>query len=169
VRGATKTFALTSPDGTQRRLKVKVPPGAAEGTVVRLAGQGGPGQGGGAAGDVLLSVRVLPHRLLSRDGNDLVLELPVTVAEAGAGAAVRVPTFDGDVKVKVPAGSSSGTRLRLRGRGVPDPKRPGEEGRGDLIAVVKIVLPPPSDRLAAIASELEPLYGGEDVRSELKL
>jgi len=165
VRGTTKTFAVTSPDDSVKRLKVKVPPGADSGTVIRLGGQGGAGAAGGEAGDILLTVRVLPHPLLERDGNDLLLDLPVTVGEAAAGATVRVPTFEGDVKLKVPPGSSGGTKLRLRGRGVPDPH---SEGRGDLIAVVRIVLPPASDRLAELGRGVDELYPG-DVRADLKL
>ncbi|HEV8320619.1 MAG TPA: DnaJ C-terminal domain-containing protein [Myxococcota bacterium] len=175
VRGTVKTFDITHPDGGHRRLKVKVPAGAAEGTVIRLAGQGGAGRAGAPAGDLLLTVRVRPHALVERAGNDLVMELPLTVGEAAAGATVRVPTFDGDVNLKVPPATSTGTRLRLRGRGVPLPRREssGEDGetapeRGDFIVVVKIVLPPASERLAELGRALDPLYT-EDVRAHVRL
>jgi len=153
VRGAERELHV---DG--RQLRVKIPAGVAEGSQVRLAGMGGPGSGGGPPGDLYLEIRLRPHPLVRRDGKDLTLDLPVTIPEAVNGAEVTLPTFDGPVRLRVPAGAQAGTRLRLKGRGLPGLK--GAE-RGDLYAVVKIVLPDPDERLADAVKPLEALYKGD--------
>ena len=99
------------------------------------------------------------------DGRDLSLDLPVTVPEAVDGAEVTLPTFEGPVRFKVPAGAQAGTRIRLRGKGLSD-LRGG--ARGDLYAVVKIVLPEPSEKLEKAARALEPLYK-DDPRATISL
>ena len=93
---------------------------------------------GGPAGDLILEIHVDPHPLFKRDGDDLELDVPITVSEAIKGAKVKVPTFDGPVTVKVPPGTQSGQRFRLRGHGAPS-TRNGQ--RGDLIVEVRIMLP----------------------------
>ncbi|BDG08060.1 DnaJ C-terminal domain-containing protein [Anaeromyxobacter paludicola] len=148
-----------------RTLRVKIPAGVSDGAQIRLAGQGGPGANGGAAGDLYLRIRLREHPLVRRDGRDLTLDLPVTVPEAALGAEVTMPTFEGPVKLRVPAGAQSGTRLRLRGKGLPDLKG---GARGDLYAVVRIVLPEASDRLQQAVQPLQPLYKG-DPRAGLSL
>src|SRR5262249_8489151 len=107
------------------RLTVKIPPGVQTGSRVRLAGQGAAGDRGGPPGDLYIETEVLPHPLVRREGNDLMLDLPVTVPEALLGSEVRVPTFSGDVTVKIPPGSQSGRKMRLKGRGVPSLKGNG--------------------------------------------
>lgn len=125
-------------NGQTERLNVKVPAGVSDGTVIRLAGQGQPGPGG-AAGDLLLTVRVAPHPWFRREGQNLLIDVPITPAEAVLGAKVEVPTLsEGKVTVTVPPGTSSGRKLRLRGKGVIDPKT---KQRGDQFVVVKIVVP----------------------------
>ncbi len=141
-----------------RTLRVKIPPGVTDGSQIRLAGQGGPGTGGGPAGDLYLRVRLREHPFLRREGKDLTLDLPVTVPEAVAGAEVKLPTFEGPVQLRVPPGTQAGVKLRLRGKGLPD-LHGGE--RGDLYAVVKIVLPESSDPLRQAVKPLEPLYKGD--------
>jgi curved DNA-binding protein len=148
-----------------RTLRVKIPPGVTDGSQIRLAGQGGAGHHGGAAGDLFLRVRLGEHPWLRRDGKDLSLDLPVTVPEAAHGAEVTLPTFEGPVRLRIPEGASSGTRLRLRGKGLPD-LRGG--ARGDLYAVVKVVLPPAGERLKTAVKALEELYEG-DPRSGISL
>ncbi len=148
-----------------RTLRVKIPAGVGDGSQIRLAGQGGPGQHGGRPGDLFLKVRLAEHPLLRRDGRDLSLDLPVTVPEAVDGAEVTLPTFEGPVRFRVPPGSQSGKRIRLKGKGLPD-LRGG--ARGDLYAVVRIVLPEPSEKLAKAARALEPLYK-EDPRAAISL
>ena len=165
VFGASREIAFERPDRRQARLEVKVPKGAAEGTVIRLAGQGGAGPRGRPPGDLLLTIRLAHHPLLRVEGRDLSFDLPVTVAEAMFGAEVRVPTFEGDVQLKVPAGSQSGRKLRLRGKGLPDL----HGGRGDLYALVQVVVPEAKGAEAeAAARKLSELYR-EDVRGGLRL
>ena len=141
-----------------RTFRVKIPAGVGDGSQIRLAGQGGRGANGGPSGDLFLQVKLRDHPHVRREGKDLYLDLPVTVPEAALGAEVRLPTFEGPVTLKVPAGAQSGVQLRLRGKGLPD-LRGG--ARGDLYAVVKIVLPARSERLAKAVKPLEGLYEGD--------
>jgi curved DNA-binding protein len=148
-----------------RTLRVKIPPGVADGSQIRLAGQGVPGGHGGPPGDLFLKVKLREHPLVRREGKDLFIDLPVTVPEAVNGAEVILPTFEGPVRLRVPPGSQSGTRLRLRGKGLPD-LRGGD--RGDLHAVVQVVLPEGSERLRQAVEPLGGLYKG-DPRAGLSL
>jgi curved DNA-binding protein len=117
--------------------EVTIPPGVRDGQRIRLAGEGGPGTGGGPVGDLFLRVRIRPHPRFRLEGDDLYTDLPVSPWEAALGATVAVETLDGRAQVKVPAGSSCGRRLRLRGEGWP---RTGG-ARGDLYAEVRILVP----------------------------
>lgn len=102
------------------RLQVRIPPGVDEGSRVRLQGKGAPGAHGGPAGDLYLRVHVRPHALLERRGDDLYMNVPITVGEAISGASITVPNpAGGSLRVQVPPGSQSGKLLRIRGRGVP--------------------------------------------------
>jgi DnaJ-class molecular chaperone len=149
-----------------RTLSVRIPPGSDDGSRIRLRGQGEPGPGGGPPGDLYLTLRLRPHPLFRREGADLHLEVPVTVPELVLGASIEIPTPEGGVSLKVPPRSRSGRRLRLRGKGVP--RRRGG-GRGDLYVTLLAQLPPGDDpRLERLAKEMEPLYGGADVRARLK-
>ncbi len=114
IRGTTLSFA--TPDGEQ--ATVRIPAGADEGSRVRVAGKGEPGRGGGPAGDLVLVIELAPHKFFTRQGADLHLELPLTLAEAYHGAQIHVPTPHGEVKLKVPARTQSGQKMRLRGKGV---------------------------------------------------
>ncbi len=121
-----------------REVSVNFPAGVRDGQLIRLAGQGGEGRGGGSPGDLFLRVALKPHPRFRRRGHDdLDVDLAITPSEAALGTTVEVETPTGTARVRVPAGSSSGRRLRLRGRGLP--KRGG--GSGDLHAIVKIVVP----------------------------
>ncbi len=121
-----------------REVSVNFPAKVRDGQLIRLAGQGGEGRGGGPPGDLFLRVSLKPHPSFRRRGDhDLDVDLPITPSEAALGTTVAVKTPTGTARVRVPAGSSSGRRLRLRGRGLP--KRGG--GTGDLHAIVKIVVP----------------------------
>jgi curved DNA-binding protein len=153
VLGAERDVRL---DG--KTLRVKIPAGVSDGSQIRLAGQGGPGAHGGRAGDLYLTVRLREHPHVRRDGKDLVLDLPLTIPEAVNGTEVNLPTFDGQVRLRVPAGAQQGMKLRLRGRGMPD-LRGGE--RGDLYAVVQLVLPEPDEALRKAVKPLEALYKGD--------
>src|SRR5262249_2213349 len=121
-RKACTTCGGTGIVEKRERLQVKIPPGVADGARVRVAGKGGSGRGGGAAGDPYFPGTVRPHPRIQRDRKDLVLEVPVTVSEAMLGATITVPTPQGSIKLKVPPGSQGGQRLRVPGRGAPDPK-----------------------------------------------
>jgi molecular chaperone DnaJ len=118
-------------------VTVKVPPGTPDAARLRLAGQGHAGVRGGAPGDLYVELRVDPHDLFRRDGDDVHMVLPIAVHEAGLGARIEVSTPDGTARVRVPPGTQSGQRFRLRERGVPT--RRG--GRGDLVVEVRITLP----------------------------
>ena len=139
ARGATRRVRLAS----GKEVDVKIPAGLADGQQIRLKGLGLSGQGlsgSGAAGDALIAVTIAPHSLFTREGANLRLELPVTLYEAVLGAKVRVPTLDGAVELAIPAGTSSGRTFRLKGKGMP-----GKGAAGDLLAVVRIVLPDRGD------------------------
>ena len=123
--------------GDGRDYEVTIPRGVRDGQRIRLAGEGGTGMGGGPSGDLFLRVRLLPHPRFRVRGRDLEVDLPVAPWEAALGATVDVPTLQGDARLKVPAHSSCGRRLRLRGEGLPN----ADGSRGDLHAVVKIVVP----------------------------
>ena len=126
------TRRVTLPDG--RTLDVRIPAGVRDGQIIRLKGQGMPGIGDGAPGDALVEITVAPHPLFRRDGDDIVVELPVTLQEAALGTTLEVPTITGAVRLTVPPNSGSGTRLRLRGRGI--------NGKGHQYVELQPVIPP---------------------------
>lgn len=147
------------------RLRVRIPAGADDGTRVRLAGQGEPGSQNAPPGDLLLTLRVRPHPSFRRDGDDLLLDVPVTVPELVLGANIDVPTPDGSASVRVPPHSRPGARLRLRGKGAA--RRAGE--RGDLLLRLEVALPEGGGaQLEEVAKSMEPLYAGHDVRAKLR-
>jgi molecular chaperone DnaJ len=120
-----------------RTLTVRIPAGVADGQRIRLAGRGEPGERGGSPGDLYVQVRVQPHELFVRTGNDLTLIVPVTFSEAALGTELRVPTLDGSVILRVPAGTPSGRTLRVRGKGIA--RRDGQPG--DLLVTIEIDVP----------------------------
>ncbi len=163
VLGGERAITIRRPDGAAQTLTVPIPAGAKEGGKVRLKGQGMPSRSGGPPGDLLVVLEVADHPLLRRDGDDLEMDLPVTVLEAMKGAALTVPTPTGDVKVTVPAGVASGKRLRLKGRGVQ------KRTPGDLYLMIEVVVPHTTDRGALDAAEtIDAFYDG-DVRAGLEL
>jgi molecular chaperone DnaJ len=122
-------------------VAVPVPPGAADGDRLRIAERGHAGRNGGRNGDLYVTVRVQPHPVFRRDGDDLRCAVPVAVHEAVLGARIDVPTLDGPVKLRIPPGTQAGREFRLRERGAP-----GVHGvRGDLVVEVQVVLPPAVD------------------------
>ncbi len=163
LTGVEKEMTLTE-NGVPRNLRVRIPAGITDGGKVRLRGQGATALGA-EQGDLVLLVHVQEHKLYRRDGDDLHLDLPVTLLEAWRGASLKVPTPAGEVSLKIPARVSSGAKLRLRGKGVS--ARGG--GHGDLIVHVQVRLPDGHDHakieeaLAAIESQYV-----ADVRAALK-
>jgi DnaJ-class molecular chaperone len=145
ARGAVRTVTL--PEG--RQVQLTIPAGIEDGTVLRLAGQGLPGEAGGApAGDLLAVVEVEPHRVFRREGNDILIDLPVTLKEAVLGARVEVPTIAGPVSLTIPPHSTEGQRLRLRGRGV---------NGGHQVVVLRVRLPAgPEPELEAFLKDWTP-------------
>ncbi|HEY8432311.1 MAG TPA: DnaJ C-terminal domain-containing protein [Sandaracinaceae bacterium] len=166
ARGATTTIEVPRrrPSGELEtaRLSLTIPAGVEEGQRLRLAGQGEPGVRGGPPGDLYVRIEIAPHPIFRRDGRDIALTVPITVAEALRGATIEVPTPTGTVKLKVPPGAQAGQRLRLRGKGVP------VTPPGDLYVELSIVAPTGGDAATRerVAREIEALYEG-DVRRDL--
>ncbi len=126
-------------------ISVKVPAGIDDGQTIRLRGQGEAPSNGGPPGDLLVTVRVAPHASFRRDGLDLIVKVPVTLAEAALGGKVDVPTPHGTIALKIPPGTSSGTRLRAKGQGIHK-----SDGRtGDLYAEILIAIPRQIDDASA--------------------
>ncbi|SFG22389.1 DnaJ-class molecular chaperone with C-terminal Zn finger domain [Novosphingobium sp. CF614] len=170
-RGANVSYRLAVPltDAAERKdqritlsdgktIDLKLPAGVEDGTQMRLSGKGEPGPGG--AGDALITIHIQPHPFFRQDGDDLRLDLPITLDEALAGARVKAPTASGAVMLSVPPGSSSGKVLRLKGRGMT--RKDGT--RGDQLISLEIVLPE-SD--ADLARRLDGWKDQRDVRGKL--
>jgi len=135
--------------GGGKTVDIKLPKGVEEGTKIRLAGQGQPGPGGN--GDAIVTIHITPHRFFTRDGDDVRLDLSVTIDEAVLGAKVKVPTVDGPVMVSVPKGSTSGKVLRLKGKGFT--AKSGE--RGDQLVTLMVDLPADDPDVVALAEKLK--------------
>lgn len=151
-----KPQRITLSDG--KTIDLKLPAGVEDGTQMRLSGKGEPGPGG--AGDAIVTIQIQPHAFFKRDGDDLRLDLPLTLDEAVAGAKVKAPTPAGAVMLSVPPGVSSGKVLRLKGRGMS--RKDGT--RGDQLISLEIVLP---EGDAELARRLEGWTDGRDVRGKL--
>ncbi len=155
VRGATLELRPQGAAGTP--VTVRIPAGASDGSRVRIAGQGGPSASGGPRGDLVLSIHVTPHPYFRREGDDLHLDLPVTISEAYHGAKANVPTMDGAVTMKIPERTQSGSVVRLRGKGVAKKGSPV----GDLYVHFLVQIPKEGgsdlgqlvDRIAAFQTE----------------
>ncbi|MFZ2319080.1 MAG: curved DNA-binding protein [Pseudomonas sp.] len=124
-----------------KTLNVKIPAGVSDGERIRLKGQGAPGLGGAANGDLYLIIRLVPHPLFDVEAHNLILTVPLAPWEAALGSKVTVPTLDGKIHLSIPANSQSGQRLRIKGKGLMN--KLGE--RGDLYALFKIVIPAQAD------------------------
>lgn len=121
----------------KKSLQVKIPAGVRDGERIRLKGQGAPGNGNAPNGDAYLVIRLIPHPLFDVEANNLLLTLPLAPWEAALGTKIILPTLSGKIQLAIPANSQAGQRLRIKGKGLP-----GKLARGDLIAVLKIVMPP---------------------------
>ncbi|HZB93543.1 MAG TPA: DnaJ C-terminal domain-containing protein [Stellaceae bacterium] len=168
MRGADLHFALTvdfltAINGARQRLQlapdrsleVTIPAGVRDGQVLRLKGQGQPGLNEGPPGDALIEIRIAPHPFYRREGDDIHLDLPVTLAEAMLGGKVTVPTPSGSVSMTIPAQSNSGKVLRLRGKGAPRP----DGSQGDAYVTLRVMLPEGGDEaLAAFLRDWAPKH-----------
>ncbi len=143
IQGGRKRIAFS--DG--RTIDVNIPKGAIDGQMLRLKGQGAPGRAG--PGDALIELTFKPHPVFRREGDNLIMDLPVSVPDAVLGAKVEAQTPEGPVSLTVPAGANGGQTLRLKGRGLPTGRA---NTRGDLLAKIQIVLPEaPDAQLQAFA------------------
>jgi DnaJ-class molecular chaperone len=165
----TVSFAEAAIGGTRRvmlqngeQIDVKIPAGVKDGQVVRVKGRGGAGQGG-PNGDILLTVSVAPHPFMTRDGNDIRMDLPVTLREAIVGGKVPVPTLTGTVSLSVPPNSNTGTVLRLKGKGIA---ANGAVAAGDFYVRLVVTLPDkPDESLRGFVQGWNPDY---DPRAKLR-
>jgi DnaJ-class molecular chaperone len=148
ARGAVRQVTL--PDG--RAVSLTIPEGTAEGTSLRLRGQGLPGEGGAPPGDLIAVVQVEPHPYFRREGDDILLDLPVTLKEAVLGARVEVPTIGGPVTLTIPPRSANGTKLRLRGRGI--------HGGNQVVTLVVTLPTEPEPELEAFLRGWTPRHAG---------
>lgn len=121
-----------------RTLNVKIPAGVDEGAQIRLRGEGEGGARGGSSGDLFITLEIKPHKYFQRDGNDILLELPLNITQAALGATIKIPTLEGDTELEIAAGTQQGEIFRLRGKGVPSLRG---AGRGDEIIIAKVVVP----------------------------
>ncbi len=159
IEGAEVTLDVPG----QGPLRVRIPPGADTGSVIRLAGKGSPGRGG-PPGDLVITTEIEPHPWLRREGLDLHMTLPVDLDEAYNGASIEIPTFDGPVVVKIPPRSQNHAKLRLRGKGI---KR--KDTRGDLLIELDLRSPDQQDEALAVALRDSKRAYTTPVRKELEL
>jgi curved DNA-binding protein len=166
VRGATLELHPQGVTGstTATPVTVRIPAGAAEGSRVRIAGHGGQGAAGAPRGDLILTIHVTPHPFFKREGDDLHLDLPITISEAHRGAKVRVPTIDGAVTMKVPERTQSGNVMRLRGKGV------AKKGKtaGDLYVHFMVHVPTARSKELDDLVEKIAAFEQEDVRRDMR-
>jgi DnaJ-class molecular chaperone len=159
ARGTTLPLQINR-DGRLETIDVKIPPGVKDASRVRIKGKGQ--QSGGEAGDLFIVTRVTPHPYFRRDGNDILLDLPISMYEALLGTKAEVPTMEGPVTLTIPPGTSSGAKLRIKGRGIER----GEE-RGDQLVIVKTIVPKNLDdedkALVKKLQEKHPLNARADV------
>lgn len=141
--GCEKTIEIGGDDGESgpaREFRVEIPAGMKEGGVKMIRGEGGPGLGGAASGDLHVIVRIKTHPFFRREGNDVLCEVPITFVQAALGTVVEVPTLDGKVKMRVPDGTQSGRVFRIRSRGIPKGKGTAST-RGDQLVTVVVETP----------------------------
>lgn len=147
------------------KLKINVPAGIDDGQTISLRGEGDPGSKGGPNGDLFINIRVRPHPLFKRQGNDVICDVPVTFTQAALGAELEVPTLDGKVKYTVPEGTQTGSVFRLRGKGIPYLRG---NGRGDQYVKVNIDVPKKlNEKQKALLKEFAEL-SGDDAHEQRK-
>jgi len=146
-------------------VEVRIPPGARDGSRLRVAGKGNAGTHGAPPGDLYITTKVEPHPFFQREGDNIEITIPVAVWEAALGAKIEVPTIDGRTLLKIPQGTKNSQKFRLREKGVPN-SRTGQ--RGDQIVEVSITAPDPRDeRTRKLLGELAEIHKQEDPRAEI--
>ncbi len=138
IRGVSLELSIADGPAAGEVVTVKIPPGVDDGQRIRIRGRGRTGRRGQPPGDLYIVCHVEPHRYFRRLGNDIYLEVPISITEAALGAKIDIPTLHGPATVKIPAGTASGAKLRLAGRGIENPRT---HERGDQYAVMKIIPP----------------------------
>ena len=164
ILGTTLELSLSRDRGSSNTVKVKIPEGVADGARLRLRGKGSAGGPGAPPGDLNLLIHVRPHPFFERRGDDIYIDLPVTIGEAIRGAQVDVPTIQGSVRARIPAGTQGSQTFRISGKGV---KKKGG-GHGDHYYRVQISVPRKLSPEASEAVELIEAAYGEDPRANLK-
>ncbi len=153
VCGTTIQLRVPRANGTMDRIQVRIPPGVDTGSRIRVAGKGKSGRHGQPDGDLYIITQVQPHAYFTRDGNDIICDVPVTLGEIALGAKIDVPTVDGKISMTIPPGTQNGRKFRLRGKGVPYLKG---EGQGDQYVQLRVVLPDELDeRSRALLEEFD--------------
>jgi molecular chaperone DnaJ len=148
-----------------KKMNIKIPQGVDTGTVLPLRGEGEPGSKGGPKGDLYIVIRVKPHGIFQRDGNDLICEIPITFVQATLGDELVIPTLDGKIKYKIPEGTQSGTVFRLKGKGIPMLRG---YGRGDLYVKVVVEIPKQlNDKQKDLLKQFADIMG-EDIHQQRK-
>ncbi len=138
IRKPCKKCGGTGKMRKSRTLKVKIPAGIDDGQSIQLRGQGNAGVNGGPSGDVIVTISIRPHPLFTRDGNNVICEIPISFPQAALGDTLQVPTIDGKVEYTIPEGTQTGTVFRLRGKGI---QNVNGRGRGDQYVRVNIEVP----------------------------
>ncbi len=155
VKGTTATISIRTGKGNEH-LNVTIPSGVNNGSKVRLKGKGHPGVSNGPNGDLFIITEINPHSFFRREGDDIYVDVPLTITEASLGTQVKIPTVDGSSKLTIPQGTQGGQKLRLKGKGVPHLKG---SGRGDMFTVIKIVVP---KKISDDAKQLLMDFAGEN-------
>ena len=144
----------------KRSLKLRIPAGIQDGVSLVKRGEGEPGMRGGPAGDLYITVTVKPHRLFKRDGNNILLDMPISITQAALGAEIDVPTLEKPVKQRIPEGTQTGTQFRIKGQGIPSLKN---GLKGDLILTVHVEVPRKlNERQKDLLRQLEQSLGGKE-------
>jgi molecular chaperone DnaJ len=145
-------------------VEIRIPPGAQDGSRLRVAGKGNAGIMGAPPGDLYITTRVEPHPVFRREGDNILMKIPITIAEAGLGAKIEIPTIDGKTLLKIPPGTQNNQKFRLRERGVFNARK---NSRGDQIVEVTLQAPKVNDeRTKELLREFAQLHP-EDPRHEL--
>ncbi len=159
VNGADVNVTVKRGGGSTEKIKVKVPPGVTNGSRIKLAGKGGAGVSGGPPGNLHIITKVQKHQYFRRVGDDIHLDLPITLKEAALGTKIKVPTIDGHTTLKVPPGTQGGSKLRLKGKGA---KHLSANGRGEMYLNIQITLPKElSERSMELISELDEINAND--------